>query len=172
MLRSVVIEGVRYNLKDMIEDYTEAEKIVLKRGYDSLEVKAQGAELSIDETALRVAWHRLLRNENFVVVQAKPKKAAAPKTGRKKAAAVEISIEDYLASIDGSNSAPVPAKAVKAKAPAKRTKKIVKEVSQNVADRHKAQELAFRKNRGEELTVEEEAFLAEQLKKLEELLNE
>ena len=91
MFRSIELNSVRYNLKDNIEDYTEQEKVAIKNCFSNLEVKAQGAELSIEETALRVAWHRLLREENFFVVQAKPKKVAAAKTGRKTKAVKELS---------------------------------------------------------------------------------
>ena len=182
MFRSIELNSVRYNLKDNIEDYTEQEKVAIKNCFSNLEVKAQGAELSIEETALRVAWHRLLREENFFVVQAKPKKVAAAKTGRKTKAVTELSPEEYLASLDTIGQEPAPKTAVKAaakpkatakpKAPSKRAKKAVKELSLETIARHRAQELAFRKNRGEELTQEEEAFLQEELRKLEELLNE
>ena len=170
MFRSIEVSSVRYNLRDNIEDYTEQEKVAIKDCFSSLEVKAQGAELTIEETALRVAWHRLLREENFFIVQAKPKKVATGKTSRKAKAVAELSPEDYLASLDTIGQEPVAA--VKPKAPSKRAKKAVKELSLETIARHRAQELAFRKNRGEELTQEEEAFLQEELRKLEELLNE
>ena len=174
MFRSIELNSVRYNLRDNIEDYTEQEKEAIKACFNTLEVKAQGAELSIEETALRVAWHRLLREENFFIVQAKPKKVAAAKTGRKTKAVKELSPEDYLTSLDTIGQAPVTVvkTPAKPKAPSKRAKKAVKELSLETIARHRAQELAFRKNRGEELTQEEEAFLQEELRKLEELLNE
>ena len=170
MFRSIVINSVKYNLRDNIEDYTEMEKSTIKKGFESLEVKAQGAELSIEETALRVAWHRLLREENFFIVQAKPKKTPAAGTRKKKVVA-ELSVDDYLEGLDYIGTTPsVKEKAKPVKAARSTEKTAEKEISMETANRHRAQTIAFRKNSGEEVTPEEEAFLAEELKKLEELL--
>lgn len=58
-------------------DYTAAEAAILKQTYDALEVKAQGGDLTIDETRIRVAYIRYQREDNFKIVV---EKKTAPKT--------------------------------------------------------------------------------------------
>lgn len=60
-------------------DYTPAEAIELKQAYQALEVKAQAGKLSIEETRIRVAYLRYLREDNFKIVVEKKKVAKEPK---------------------------------------------------------------------------------------------
>ena len=74
-----------------IEDYSFEEKRAVEVAFNELEEKAQGGELTLEETRVRVAWVRLKREENFKISQ--------PTIRAKKVK--EISLEDALAELSG-----------------------------------------------------------------------
>lgn len=72
------------------EDYTPAEAHLLAQAFHELEVKAQGGNLTLEETRIRVAYVRYKREENFKIailpkkkVPKEPKAPNAPKRTRK-----------------------------------------------------------------------------------------
>jgi hypothetical protein len=114
---------------DNKDDYTASEIVALKQAFDQLEIKAQGGELSIDETRIRVAHIRLQREGNFkIVVEAKKAAAKVPKEPK------------------------APKEKVVRKSKASRPA----EVQDDIA---KAQSLWFKQNIGGVLTEEEKAFV-------------
>ena len=62
-----------------IEDYTLDERLDLESAYNALETIAQAGTLTIDETRIRVAYIRLLREENFRISQTNVKAPKVPK---------------------------------------------------------------------------------------------
>ena len=65
-------------------DYTAAEIAELTQAYNDLGIKAQGGELTIDETRIRVAYIRLQREGNFKIVVEAKKAAKTPKEPKEK----------------------------------------------------------------------------------------
>ena len=112
------------------EDYSPAEAHLLAQAYQELEVKAQGGNLTLEETRIRVAYVRYKREENFKIAilpekktraVKEPKDPNAPKASRTRTAKVKtVPIEDNIA---------------------------------------KASKLLFKQNKGEFLTDEEMSFL-------------
>jgi len=60
-------------------EYTAAEIAALTQANKDLDIKAQGGELTIDETRIRVAYIRLQREGNFKIVVESGRTAKAPK---------------------------------------------------------------------------------------------
>lgn len=116
-----------------IEEYTHEEKLALEQAFKDLEVKAQGGNLTLDETRIRVAYVRLKREENFKIAQsAKTKGTRKPK---------EESLEDALAGLSGE---------VKPKRTRAKKLPVVTECKlRNIA------KLYYRQQQGEVLTSEE-----------------
>jgi len=116
-----------------IEEYTHEEKLALEQAFKDLEVKAQGGNLTLDETRIRVAHVRLKREENFKIAQpAKTKVTRKPK---------EESLEDALAGLSGE---------VKPKRTRAKKLPVIKEDKlSNIA------RLYYRQQQGEVLTSEE-----------------
>lgn len=85
------------------EDYTPAEAHLLAQAFQELEIKAQGGELTLEETRIRVAYVRYKREENFKVAilpEKKvrvPKDPSAPKTTRTRTTKAKVPIEDNIA---------------------------------------------------------------------------
>lgn len=127
-------------IQNNIEDYSFEEKQQLEQAYTELEVKSQGGNLTLDETRIRVAYVRLKREENFKIAQ--PAKAKSPRKTKSE------SLEDVIASLSGE---------VVVKPKRTRTKK------EPVVNEDKLSEISkiyFRKQKGEQLTPEEEERLA------------
>lgn len=133
-------------IRDNIDDYNHEERLAVEQAYNELEEKAQGGELTLEETRIRVAWVRLRREENF--------KIAMPSV-RVKKVNVKESLEDAIAGLSGETATPKAKRVAKAK-----VKKEVDIVKDNIA---RAGRLYFMKQKGEVLTAEDEAFLQEAL---------
>lgn len=65
-----------YNNKD---EYTPVEAIELEQAYHTLTTKAQGEEISLEETRIIVAYKRYVQDGNFKIVAEKVTKAKVPK---------------------------------------------------------------------------------------------
>ena len=131
-------------LHDNLEDYSEEEKLALKHAYIDLEIKAQDGVLTIDETRIRVAYVRLLREENFKISQPTVR---ATSTRKKKEPALESLLDELAGGKLPKQKRITKVKVEKQKATPKQA---------NVA---RAGMLFFQRNRGEQLTDEENAFL-------------
>jgi hypothetical protein len=70
-------------------DYTPTEVALLAQAYQSLEIKAQAGELTLDETRIRIAYIRYQREDNFKIAiepVKKAKKVTEPKVPKEKVA--------------------------------------------------------------------------------------
>ena len=65
-----------HNNKD---EYTPVEALELEQAYHTLSAKAQGEEISLEETRIIVAWKRYVQDGNFKIVAEKVTKAKTPK---------------------------------------------------------------------------------------------
>lgn len=122
-----------YNSK---EEYSPAEAAELAQAFSNLEEKAQGGILTIEETRLRVAYIRFLREDNFkiaIVKEPKAKKEKVPKEPK----------------------APKEPKVKVARATTKKDPKL--------SSIERAGALLFKRNSGQTLTEEENTFLDQML---------
>lgn len=122
-------------------DYSPLEFEALKEAYDSLEEKAQGGILSLEETRIRIAYCRYYQEDHFRIYQ--PNKPA--KKGKKVKEA--SSVEDMFAMLSGEEP--------QAKVRKPRAKK--ETVSNDPMK--KAAKLFALKEKGEILSEEDEEFL-------------
>jgi hypothetical protein len=67
-------------------DYTPTEVALLAQAYQSLEIKAQAGELTLDETRIRIAYIRYQREDNFKIAIEPVKKVKEPKVPKEKVA--------------------------------------------------------------------------------------
>jgi thiol:disulfide interchange protein len=65
-----------HNNKD---EYTPVEALELEQAYHTLSAKAQGEEISLEETRIIVAYKRYQQDGNFKIVAEKVTKAKTPK---------------------------------------------------------------------------------------------
>ena len=114
-------------------NYTATEAVLLKQAYDALEVKAQNGELSIEETRIRVAYLRYMREDNFKIVVEKKKTVKEPKAPKEP------------------------------KTRTRKTKQEIPKIPDKSDDIKKAQQLWAMKQLGKELTEEEDAFVTKLL---------
>jgi hypothetical protein len=61
------------------EDYTPVEAIELEQAFHTLTAKAQGEEITLEETRIIVAWKRYVQDGNFKIVAEKVTKAKTPR---------------------------------------------------------------------------------------------
>lgn len=122
--------------------YSFEEFELLRKAYDSLEEKAQGGTLSLEETAIRVAFMRYKQEENFKIYQTPAK--AAGKKGKKK----ETSLDDLFENLSG-----------EVVEKSKRTRKKKEEVTPLRQQQIKAARLLALQEKGEILSKEDEEFL-------------
>lgn len=65
-----------HNSKD---EYTPVEALELEQAYHTLTAKAQGEEITLEETRIIVAYKRYVQDGNFKIVAEKVTKAKTPK---------------------------------------------------------------------------------------------
>lgn len=133
----------KITLKNNKSEYTQDEIAIIENAWKSLEVKAQGGQLTIEETRIRIAYLRLKQEENFRIVQPTQKATG----GRKKK---ENNVDDLLDVLAGETVAK----------PKRISKKKENSAKANEPKARAARLLAA-KDRGEILSEEDELFLEE-----------
>jgi len=89
-------------IRENKDDYSEQEIAELTNAFNELEYKAQGGELTIEETRIRVAYCRLQRESNFKIqilkaakVPKEPKEPGTKTPRKKKTTSLEGIVERY-----------------------------------------------------------------------------
>jgi hypothetical protein len=129
-------------IHDNIEDYSHEEGLALEAAFNAIEETAQGGNLTLEETRVRVAYTRFKREENFKISQ--PTIRASTKKVK------EESFDDMLLALSGETK-------VKAKRVSKKKEVVPTGQAAHLA---KASRLFFMKQKGELLSEEDEQFLA------------